>query len=125
MGDVEVFPLDVVALFASGVSRDQKAACVSKLVVIARFQAVEHAAQDFSLVLIDLPKIRVAAIALDAPQAGRQQFGGDPAFRVDAAGDFDGGLGANTYKVPLVIAPRLETGLVLLLICRILKARWC
>ena len=85
------------------------------------FQVGEHVDQNGVFFLIDLLEILVAAVAFDAPQTGRRQFGGDPAFGVAAVRNFDGGLRADADEAPLITAPRLEPGFVLIAIIRILK----
>src|SRR5262249_37263527 len=85
------------------------------------FQGSDHADQNRALFLIDFLEIRVAAVALDAPQAGGQKLGRDPAIRIDAIGEFNGGLGADTHEAPLVIAPCGKAGFVLLPVLRVLK----
>src|SRR6202008_5088511 len=70
---------------------------------------------------VDVLEIRIAAVALDPPQTGRKEFRGDPAAGIDAVWNSDGGPGADADEMPLVIAPRVEPGLILFAVIGILK----
>src|ERR1700760_4184103 len=86
-----------------------------------RFQGGEHRDQNRSFLPVDVLEIRIAAVALDPPQTGRQEFRGDPAAGIDAVWNSDGGPGADADEMPLVIAPRVEPGLILFAVIRVLK----
>src|ERR1700761_9747961 len=78
-----------------------------------RFQGGQHRDQNRAFLPVDVLEIRSAAVALDPPQTRRQHFGGDPAAGIDAVWNSDGGPGADADEVPLVVAPRVEPGLIL------------
>jgi hypothetical protein len=85
------------------------------------FEASEHAGEDLPFVLINFPEILGAAVALDAPETGRQEFGGRPAMRVAAVGKFNNSLSADADEIPVAATPGVEAGLVVLAIAYVLK----
>jgi hypothetical protein len=88
---------------------------------VVGLKARERGDQNLTFFVINLLKILVAAVALNAPKTRREQFGSNRAFGIGAERNFDDGLGAGAEEVPVVIAPGFEPGLVLLPIVRVLK----